>query len=159
MASQLVVLAFEGESTAEGMWNNFKDMQERGLIQLEDAVIVSRGQSTEVTIKQTDSRRGKYAAAGGGIGLLAGFLVGGPIGGAAVGALLGSLRDRGIDDKFVKSLSQQLKPESSSIFLLVKSGDRQKVQEELRPFKAVVVYTTLSPEVEKRLRETLAEEE
>jgi uncharacterized membrane protein len=42
MASQLVVLGFDGENTAEGMLDNFYDMQKRGVLQLEDAVIASR---------------------------------------------------------------------------------------------------------------------
>ena len=39
MTSQLVVLGFDGEATAEGMLANFKDMQDRGILKLEDAVI------------------------------------------------------------------------------------------------------------------------
>jgi uncharacterized membrane protein len=159
MASELVVLTFEGEQTAEGMLDNLKEMQERGLLHLEDAVLVSRGQSTEVRVQQTDSRRGRYALTGGGIGLLAGWLVGGPIGGAAVGAVIGALRDRGIDDGFIRDVSKALQPDSSGIFLLVRDADDPRVLDELKPFKAVVVHTTLPPEAEQALRETLAQEQ
>jgi uncharacterized membrane protein len=155
MASELVVLGFDGEGTAEGMLDNFKDMQARGLIQLEDAVVAARGQSTEVHVQQSDSRRGRYALAGGGIGLLAGFLIGGPIGGAAVGAIIGALKDRGVDDGFVRQVGQLLKPDSSAIFLLVQDADGPKVIEELKPFKATVVHTTLTADQERVLRDTL----
>ena len=186
MASKLVVLSFEGADAAQGMLDNVRDMQARGLLQLDDAVVAYREPNAsnatfeqldgelapvpspippgqpglkEPVIKQTDSRRKRYAAAGGGIGLLAGLLLGGPIGGAAVGAIVGALKDRGIDDGFIRDVSNTLKPDSSAIFLLVKEGgDAEKIREELRPFKATVVHTTLAPEVEKQLRDTLAHE-
>jgi uncharacterized membrane protein len=184
MASNLVVLSFEGVDTAQGMLDNVRDMQARGLLHLEDAVVAYRepqgprvafmqldnnlasGPSpvqsqpglSETVIEQTDSRRKRYAAAGAGIGMLAGLLLGGPIGGAAVGAIIGALKDRGIDDKFIRNVSDSLKPDSSAIFLLVKDVDAPKVREELRPFKATVVHTTLPPEAEKQLRDALANE-
>lgn len=185
MASNLVVLSFEGADTAQGMLENVRDMQARGLLQLEDAVVAYREPDApnvavkqldgdvatistlianqpalnEPVIEQTDSRRKRYAAAGGGVGLLVGLLLGGPIGGAAVGAIIGALKDRGIDDKFIRNVSDTLKPDSSAIFLLVKEGgDAAKIREELRPFKATVVHTTLSPEVEKQLRDALVNE-
>jgi uncharacterized membrane protein len=182
MAGKLVVLAFDGASTAETVMDAIKDMQRRGLIELEDAVVVSRaphaervhmvaqanpdsgmamyrqGPSAEVEIKQTDSRRGRTAAKGAGIGLLAGWLLGGPIGGAAIGAVIGALRDRGIDDGFIKELSEQLHPDSSGIFLLVSRADTDKVLEEIHPYKGRVIHTTIRPEVEQALRKALEKE-
>jgi uncharacterized membrane protein len=185
MASNLVVLSFEGADTAHGMLENVRDMQARGLLQLEDAVVAYRGPHTpnatfeqldrdlaavplpvvyqpalnEPVIEQTDARRKRYAAAGGGLGLLVGLLLGGPIGGAAIGAIVGALRDRGIDDRFTRSVSESLTPDSSALFLLVKEGsDAAKIREELRPFKATVIHTTLAPEVERQLRDALATE-
>jgi uncharacterized membrane protein len=155
MTSQLVVLGFDGEFTAEGMLDNFKEMQQRGLIRLEDAVVASRGHTSEVHVQQSDSRRGRYAVAGGGIGLLAGLLIGGPIGGAAVGAIVGALKDRGVDDGFAQRVGQQLKPDSSAILVLVQDADGPKVLEELEPFKATVLHTTLTADQERALRDTL----
>ena len=167
MASNLVVLSFEGADAAQGMLDNVRDMQARGLLELEDAVVAYREpnmpnvafRQLDPVIEQTDARRKRHAAAGGGIGLLVGLLLGGPIGGAAVGAIIGALKDRGIDDGFIRNVSNSLQPDSSAIFLLVKEGgDTEKIREELRPFKAKVVHTTLAPEVEKQLRDTLAHE-
>jgi uncharacterized membrane protein len=155
MSSQLVVLGFDGEETAEGVFDNMKDMQQRGLIQLEDAVIVSRGQASNIRVKQTDARRGRSAAAGAGIGVLAGWLVGGPIGGAVVGSIIGSLRDRGVDDHFVDDLGHRMGSNSSAVFLLVLEADAPKVLEELKPFNARVLHTTLTEDQERTLREGL----
>lgn len=177
MASKLVVLVFEGAQTADGMLHLFEDLQEKGLIKLEDAVVASRGTpgviatvassdtgpkptdapaGGEVEIRQTDSRRGRSAGAGAGIGVLVGLLLGGPIGGAAIGAIVGGMRDRGVDDKFVRQVGEQLRPDTSAIFLLVKEADAEAVLKELEPFKATVLHTDLDPEAEKRLRQTLS---
>lgn len=163
MESNIVVLGFEGESTAEGMLETLMEMQERGLVTIEDAVVATRGPGTNVEVKQTRSVTGKYAVRGTGAGLLAGLLLGGPIGGlvagAAIGAITGALKDQGIDDKFIKEVSEALRPNSSALFLMGKAEDPDKFYEEMRPFKAIVATTTLSEEKEKRLKEALAEEE
>jgi uncharacterized membrane protein len=177
MASKIVVLAFEGAGAAEGMLENVRDMEKRGLLKLDDAVVASRGPratdvqinqasligvpaaGSQLEIEQTDSRRGRSALAGGGIGLLAGMLIGGPIGGLAVGAIAGALRDRGLKDREVKQIAERLTPDSSALFLLVKEADGPKVLEELKPFKATVIQSTLDPEAEERLRKSLAHEQ
>ena len=77
----------------------------------------------------------------------------------AVGALIGALRDRGLKDSEVKQIADQLVPDSSALFLLVNEADGPKVLEELKPFKATVIQSSLDPEAEQRLRKALAHEE
>jgi uncharacterized membrane protein len=105
---------------------------------------------------------GKYTARGTGIGLLAGLLLGGPvgglIGGAAIGAIAGALKDFGIDDKFIRGVTESLKPDTSMLFLMGQAQDRQQFEAEIAPFRAAVVSTTLSEQDETRLRRLLAEE-
>lgn len=162
MESKIVVLGFETQDAAKIWLEDFERMQDEGLVALEDAVVASRGLGSHVEIQQTHSVTGKYAARGTGIGLLAGLLLGGPIGGlvggAAIGAIAGGLKDYGLDDKFVKEVSEWLRPNSSALFLLVKEAKAEEVLEQLKPLKAKVLTTTLTEEGEKRLRETLAEE-
>jgi uncharacterized membrane protein len=164
MESNIIVLGFEGIDTAENMLSVFVDMQDKGLIALEDAVIVTRGVGLEtVEVKQTHKFAGKYALRGSGIGLLAGLLLGGPIGGlvggAAVGAIAGGLKDYGIDDDFIREATDALKPNSSALFLMGKAKDPDGFLAEIRPFKAVVAMTTLPEDREKVLRAALAHEE
>ena len=163
MDSNIVVLRFDGKTQAENMLSIFNDMQDRGIVTLEDSVIASRGPGDNIEIQQTQSVTGKYTLRGSGIGLLAGLLLGGPIGGlvggTVVGAFAGALKDVGIDDKFIRETSEMLTPGSSALFLMGKADDPDKFLDELRPFKALVATTSLSAEQEKRLRRTLAEEE
>jgi uncharacterized membrane protein len=163
MDSRIVVLRFDSEIQAEDMLSVFDDLQKRGIVTLEDAVVASRGSGDHVEIKQSQSVTGKYTLRGGGIGLLAGLLLGGPIGGlvggTVVGAVAGALKDVGMDDKFIRQTSEMLTPNSSALFLMGKADDPVKFFDELKPFKALVATTSLSAEQENRLKRTLAEEE
>ena len=163
MASNIVVLGFKNQYGAEVMLEDIQKWQEEGLIELEDAVIASRSPGSDVQIEQTHKQGGRFALRGGGAGLLAGLLLGGPIlglvGGVAAGGIAGALKDYGLDDTFVKEVSQWVQPETSALFLLVKEAKADEVLEKLRPFGAVVLTTTLAPEREERLRQALAKEE
>ena len=189
MASDLVVFAFEGQFTAQNMLDDFEEMQQKGLVQIEDAVVASRAprideivvtmRSSEMgvdptpasvsltqlepAVKQTRQKKSKYTWRGSGAGLLAGLLLGGPIvglaAGAAVGAIIGSMKDYGIDDKFINEVSENLPPDSSALFLLGAGDDEEKFLAELKPYKARVIKTTLSDEQEQKLRNALSREE
>lgn len=163
MASNVVVLGFEGQYGAEAMLDDLRKWQEEGLIELEDAVLASRGPGTHIEIEQTHKKSRKPIAKGGGAGLLAGLLLGGPILGLAAGVVAGSIargmEDYGLDDNFVKQVSEWVRPNTSALFLLVKEANADEVLERLRPTQAIVLNTTLAPEAEARLRRALAEEE
>jgi uncharacterized membrane protein len=161
--SRIVVFGFDDRYAAAATLEDFNAMQEEGLIEIEDAVVASRGSGSTVDIEQTRPLTGKYAGRGGGVGLLAGLLVGGPILGlvlgASFGAIISALKDYGIDDKFVKQVSEWVRPNTSALFLLVKEAKAEEVLERLRSLNAKVLTTTLPEEAEKRLKETLAEAE
>ena len=166
MTSNLIIMGFDEEFMAEGMLGTVGKLQEDGLITVEDAVIASRGESANVDIKQTQSVTGKFTLRGGGIGLLGGLLLGGPIGGliagTAVGAVAGKMKDVGIDDDVIDSVSKGLAPNSSMLFLLVQKVEPEnleKVDEALRPFKAAILHTTLTDKNQAKLQEILKKEE
>lgn len=159
MESRIVVLGFDRQFGAEGMLEQIQEYEQQGLITLEDAVTASRGVGYEVEIKQAYPQGGKGALKGGGIGLLAGLLLGGPIlgvaAGAGLGAIVASARDYGLDDKFVKGITESLKPESSALFLLIKEAKAEEFQGKLNDFEARVVTTSLPPDREKALRKLI----
>ena len=159
--SNIVALLFEGEETAKGMLNDLENLAEKGHIEILDAVIASRGVGKKIDIKQTEKATKKYAGRGTGIGFLAGLLLGGPIlgaaGGAAVGAITGSMKDVGIDDKFIEEIAAGVAPNTSALFLMVQNAD-DAVFEYLKPFKARVLTTTLAPEIENKVKKLLSEE-
>ena len=137
MASNIVVLGFESQYGAEAMLDDLKKWQEEGLLELEDAVLASRGEGSEIEIEQTHKKSRKPLVKGGGAGLLAGLLVGGPILGLAAGVAAGGIsrakKDYGLDDGFVEQASEWVRPNRSALFLLVKQANAEEVLERLRP--------------------------
>ena len=89
------------------------------------------------------------------VGLLFLFPLGGAAIGAAAGALSGALSDYGIDDQFMRALSEQMTPGSSAIFMLVRKVTTDKVAPELAKFGGKILYTSVSKEAEAKFQEML----
>jgi uncharacterized membrane protein len=165
--SDLIVVGFKGEDTADQVLNKLQALQKEHLIDLEDACVVVRDQAGQVHLKQAVNLTRMGATTGGLQGAMWGTLIGllflnpliGMVTGAAVGAgsgaLAGSLTDFGIDDQFIRSVGSTIEPGSSALFVLVRSVTADKVLPELRPFEGTVLRTSLSDEQEARLRQAL----
>ena len=96
-------------------------------------------------------------AIGGGFwGMLIGMIFLNPLLGAAIGAgagaLSGKLSDIGIDDNFMKEFSQNFKPGTSALFVLVRKVTPDKVYDHLKQFKGKVLKTSLTADEEAKLR-------
>jgi uncharacterized membrane protein len=61
----------------------------------------------------------------------------------------------GIDDKFMKELSETMKPGSSVLFILVRRATPDKVLEEIKGTGGKILKTSLSHDDENRLQEAL----
>ena len=166
--AELVVVGFDNPTDADRVLTELTRLQKEYLIDLEDAVVAIRSSDGSVRIKQSVNLVSLGAATGGLsgamwgslIGLLflnplAGFAIGGAVG-AGSGALSGNMIDYGIDDDFIKSIGDTLKPETSALFLLIRKSQPEKVLAELSGFKGHVIRSSLSPEQEARLQAALA---
>ncbi len=167
--SNLVVLGFDGIHTADEVLNKLRSLQKEYLIDLEDACVVERLENGKVFINQAVNLTAMGAAHGGISGALWGTLVGvlflnplagmaiGGITGVGVGALSGSLSDYGIRDDFVKKLGDTIPPASSALVILVRSATEDKVLDEIKQYEPRVLKTSLSNEVEQRLKTVLSQ--
>jgi uncharacterized membrane protein len=165
--SDLAVIAYKGEDTADQVLNKVTEMQKEYLVDLEDAGVLIRDKKGKIRIKQSVplTRIGALGGAtwGAWIGALAGLLMLNPLlgfaAGAAVGAgagaLSGALSDYGINDEFIKSLGKELEPDASALFVLVRKVTVDRVLPELQPFGGKVIRTSLTLEQEKRLQAEL----
>jgi len=96
------------------------------------------------------------ARKGGVAGSITGFIVGsillspliGVVFGAVTGAVSASLTDVGIDDQFVKDLSQKLTSGYSALFTLVRKADSDRVAEAFLGFGGKVLVNSVSKEQE-----------
>ena len=165
--SDLVVLGFDGLHTADEVLNKLRTLQKEYLIDLEDACVVERDADGKVHIKQAINPTAIGATSGGLWGAMWGTVVGilflnplagmalGAAVGAGSGALSGSAIDYGIDDGFIRKLGDTIPPNSSALFVLVRNATFDKVLPELEPFKPRVLRTSMSNEVEAKLKAAL----
>jgi uncharacterized membrane protein len=159
--SNLVVVAYDDEQTAERVLDTLGRLQKDYLIDLEDAVYVTKGQDGTVKLHQSMNLAGAGAASGALWGGLIGLLFFMPVVGAAIGAgtgaLGGKLTDIGVDDRFAKDLGERLRPGTSAVLALVRRSTPDKVLPELQQYGGQVLQTSLPHDAEERLRAALAQ--
>ena len=156
--SNLVVIGFDNETDASAMRAALAKLQTQYLIEMEDAVVVTRDSNGAVKLDQAVNLTTAGAASGGFWGMLIGMLVLSPLAGLAIGAgtgaLSGKLADIGINDQFMKDLGATLGAGTSALFVLVRKSTPDKVLEQLKPFagKGRVLQTSLTKDKEDELR-------
>ena len=157
----LVAVVFDDESTAFEVRGALVKMQKQFLLEMEDAVVVTRDPDGKTKLHQAVSLTTAGAVSGAFWGMLIGLLFLNPLLGAAVGAGAGALsakfRDIGIDDKMMKDVGDSLKPGTSALFVLLKKITADKVLDGLKPFvgRGRVFQSSLSKDDEKALRDVL----
>lgn len=141
-----VVAAFFGYE--DGAKFSLEMLEEGGLKKaLGDKALLSMDYNGKVSIKEYgDMGGGKGAVIGGAIGLLLpgiGTIIG-TAGGALIGGLAAKLHDAGFPNDQLKTLGDQLKPNSSLLLAVVDSEQVEEVAEKLRSANGHVVAEGLS---------------
>lgn len=158
--SDLVVIVYETEAKAEEMRKKLFELQKEYLIELGDAAIAVKEPDGNVKLNQLLNTTAAGAASGGLWGLLIGMIFLNPLLGvalgAASGAVSGALSDYGVNDKFMKDLSESLKPGNAALFLLIRKVTGDKVLEAVKGTGGAVLKTSLDDSKEKALRDALA---
>jgi uncharacterized membrane protein len=159
--SNLIVILFDDETTAFEMRTSLIKMQKEYLIQMEDAVVVTKDEAGKIQLHQAVNLTAAGAVGGGFWGTLIGLLFLTPLLGAAVGAgagaVSGMLSDIGIDDQQMKEIAKTFQPGNSALFVLIRKATTDKVLEGLKEFagKGKVFQTSLSKDDEASLRAAL----
>ncbi len=122
--SDLVAIAYPDLATAERVRSRLGEAMQARIIEVDDAVIVTRDQAGKVELQQTGSAAAAGAAGGALWGGLIGLLFLAPLVGmaigAATGAATGALADYGVDDRFMKELGEKLEPGGAALIVLVR---------------------------------------
>ena len=167
--STLVAITYPDVNQAGRVFNTLKRLVTEHVLDMDDAVYVTKDSSGEVDLHQLINLPGVGAAHGATGGALWGALIGllflQPLTGAAIGAAIGAgtgaiagrFKDYGIDDNFVRQLSTQMTPNSSAIFVLIRRMTEDKVVPEIRQYGGTVLRTSLSDEAEQRLQAALSQ--
>jgi uncharacterized membrane protein len=157
--SNLVVIGFDSESKAFELRAELVKLQKEYLIEMEDAVVVTKDDNGKVKLHQASNITAAGALSGSFWGMLIGMLFFNPLAGAAIGAgagaLSGKLTDIGINDNFMKELAETFTPGTSGLFVLVRKSTPDKVLEALKGFGGKVLKTSLTADKEEALQKAL----
>ncbi|MCX3062818.1 DUF1269 domain-containing protein [Streptomyces beihaiensis] len=156
--SNLFVVAYNDLATADQVRDKLLSMSREHLVELEDIVVVERREGDgKIKLHQAVNHTATGAAGGALWGSVIGLLFLVPFLGAAVGAAAGAaggaMTDTGINDGFMRELSQNLRPGAAALFVLVKHAAKDKVVPEIAAYGGQLVQTSLSHEEEEALRE------
>lgn len=157
--SDLVVIKFDGVDTADRALASVRGIQGSGSLGLNDTAVVSSDADGNRRVRNEWSTGAEAGAVVGGfLGALVTFVF--PPAGAAVGAgfgaLIGSKLQTGVEKGFVEDVAQSLTPNTSALFLVVKtSSAADAVVTAFRPFEGEIYQTTLSPDLEDSLHRAL----
>lgn len=160
----LSVLKFNDPYGADRVLLALQGLQEKQMITLEDAAVVSWPQGNKKpTTRQLHSTSGMGAMGGAFWGFLFGLIFFVPFLGAAIGAgmgaLTGSLADVGISDDFIKQVREKVTDGTSALFALTSGATApDKVVDELKAYDFEIISTNLPKEQEDKLREAFAQE-
>jgi uncharacterized membrane protein len=158
----LSVLKFNDPYGADRVLVALQGMQEREMITLEDAAVVSWPQGN----KKPKTRQ-LHSTAGATWGAFWGFLFGliffvpflGAAIGAGMGGMTGALADVGIDDDFIREVREKVTEGTSALFALTSGATApDKVVDELKQYDFEVISTNLPEEQENKLREAFSQE-
>lgn len=169
--SNLAIVAFEGQHTADEVLLRMRKMAQDWEVDLDEVAVLTRDADGRTRLRSTDGiTAGGFlggGALGGAWGMLigalaanpaAGMLVGGLAGGlaGATGGMLGGALDQAdAEDAFAASVGAELKPDSSALAVIGWTSRPTKLLSELEGFKGKVIETSLSVSDEKALREAL----
>jgi len=156
--TDMLVLAFDGIDTADKVRDRLIDLNAQYLLQLDQAVVVVRGEDDKVKIKDEPSLTGIGALGGAFWGLLVGliFLVPavGFVVGTVSGAIAGHFAKYGISKEYMQQIQAAIQPGQSALFILADNVKADRVVPMLQEFHPKVIRTSLTAEQEKNLRES-----
>jgi uncharacterized membrane protein len=160
--SELVVLTFDDTEQAGAALEALKKASSGGHLKIDDAAVIVKDETGKIDIKNQMDSGTKWGAVGGGlIGLMLAsifFPLAGLAIGAIGGALVGKSLNLGVDKKFVKDVTETLKPGMSALFV-IGSGNPDVVIAALRPFQGTIYQTTLPTEAVDELHAALKKKE
>jgi len=156
----ITVFKFDTPEGAGKMLDLVKGLTKAQLITLEDAATVSwpQGKKKPQT-RQLANLTGLGAVNGAFWGMLFGLIFFVPFFGmamgAAMGAISGKFSDYGIDDSFIKSVSEKVTEGTSALFMMTSQAVLDKVTDAVKEkgWKFELISSNLTKDQEQQLRE------
>lgn len=182
--AELIVVGFKGTRRAAEVLDQVRGLNDRWVIELDDAVAVYRTEKGKLRIDQSVQPTEKDSAVWGAIvgGMLGALLAApftagasvpaaaaalavGGVSGASLGGVLGGTDAAdwkelyGIPDQFVKDVGGMIEPGQSAVFMLLRTFDFADVSARFSGYGGRVMRTTLSREAAEKLQAVLNKRE
>ena len=159
--SDLLVFTFRSEDEATEVLKRVatakKDNVQESLVSIRDAAVATKKANGKVKITQTLEAlvKGSRVFGGGFWGILIGLLFGGPLVGGLVGMGLRAFGNKGvdvgIDNTFIKDVSDALNPGQSALFLLTANTDPGTINQALGDHGGILHHTSFTIEAAEAL--------
>jgi uncharacterized membrane protein len=121
-----IVVKYPGKDTADKALKAVLGLAKEKKVKLRDAVAITKTDKGKLKLHQTkDDSTSKGLLKGGGVGVIFALLFGPPgwiVAGAALGGAFATF-DRGIKNKLLKELGENMTPEQSALAVLVEQAD------------------------------------
>ena len=160
--SDLIVIGYPDEQTAQRAWEELTKLQRDYLIDLDDAAIVRRDRDGKLHVTTPAHHAVAWGTLSGLFwGVLLGLLLLGPLApvagaaGGIMGAAIGAGTDLGIKDDFRQRVQELVQPGTSALLIIARRITPDKFVEALRPYGGTVLKTSLPHDAEQRLMKAL----
>src|SRR5829696_2335606 len=156
--SELVAVTFDDAEQGPAALKSIRALEHDQGIKLEDTAVIIKDANGKVKAHNEASCSTETGAVVGGIlggALFLFFPVVGIVAGAIAGGLIGRAAKGGIDNKFVKEVTDDLPAGGSALFVLTRDNDTSGLIGALRQYHGRVRQTTLDEEAEKALEASL----
>jgi uncharacterized membrane protein len=146
-----IVVKYPQVDTAQGALDALKQLAKEKVVELKDAVAITKTEKGKVKLHQTkDDPASKGFLKGGVIGIIFAVLFG-AAGWIAAGALLGaafSMFDRGIKNKLLKEIGEDMTTAESALAVLIKHADWDTLKERMQAagYKGEIVISEIVEE-------------
>src|SRR5512139_3960852 len=132
-----IVVKYPEKGKADAALQEVMSMAKEKVVKLRDAVVITKTEQGKLKLHQTkDDSTSKGLLKGGAIGVIFAVLLG-PAGwivaGAAAGGALATF-DRGIKNKLLKELGENMTPEESALAVLVEEADWEIVRQRMAEY-------------------------
>ena len=132
-----IVVKYPQQETADEALKAVLGLAKEKVVKLRDAVAITKTDKGKIKLHQTkDDPTGKGFVKGGVIGVIFALLFGPPgwiVAGAALGGAFATF-DRGIKNKLLKELGENMTPEESALAVLVEEADWETMRQRMAEY-------------------------
>jgi uncharacterized membrane protein len=157
--NSFLAIVYPEKSRARKMLKALKQIRSPKLIDLENAVYVTRDGRGRTQLREAGFRRKKNTIGDSITGLVAGSVLLAPVDGATLAEATDTVKHKlanlHVDESFTEAVRTELQPDSSAIFLLIQKASPSEVIPRITPYGGAVLETFLSEVDKTRLEEAI----